>query len=144
MQPIITNHQIKDKLMIGQIFNAQEFSQKLKATIQRTGKLGFTAETITTLQLSPTSYVRIAPDTDDKNIFYLAVINQQIEDGFKVYRSGDYVYLQTKQLFDKIGLDYVKWNIMFDMSRYEDGDSPMGGACYMLNLRKKERTNDDK
>lgn len=130
--------------MIGQIYNAQEFTQKLKATIQRTGKLGFTAETISTLQLSAGTYVRIAPDTDNKNIYYIAVVNEQIEDGFKVYSSGDYVNLQTKQLFDKIGLDYVKWNIMFDLNRFEDGDAPMGGVCYTMMMRKKERTSDDK
>jgi len=130
--------------MIGQTFNAQEFTQKLKATIQRTGKLGFTAETISTLQLSNSSYIRIAPDTDNKNIFYMAVINEPVDDGFRAYRTGDYIFLQTKQLFDKLGMDYVKWNIMFDMSRFEEGDEVLGGPCYSMIVRKKERSNDDK
>jgi len=126
--------------MIGQAFNAQEFTQKLKTTIQRTGKLGFTAETMGALKLNDSYYVRIAPDTDDKNIYYMAVISHAVEDGFKVCKSGVYVFLQTKQLFDKIGLDYKKWNIMFDMNRYEEGDQIMGGECYTMILRKTERS----
>jgi len=125
--------------MIGQTFNAQEFTQKLKATIQKTGRLGFTAETISTLQLNTYTYVRLAPDTDDKTIFYMAIVREEIEDGFKVCKSGEYMFLQTKQLFDKIGQDYKKWNIMFDMSRYEEGDEVMGGECYEMNARRTER-----
>ncbi|MCQ2339648.1 MAG: hypothetical protein MJZ79_02555 [Paludibacteraceae bacterium] len=131
--------------MIGQIFNAQELTQKLKATIQRTGKLGFTAETIDTLKLKGApAYVRIAPDTEDKNLYYMAVVREEVSDGFKVCHSGDYVFLQTKQLFDKINLDYAKWNIMFDLARFEEGDTFLGGECYTMALRKKERLSEDK
>jgi len=130
--------------MIGQTFNAQEFTQKLKATIQRTGRIGFTAETISTLQLNADTYVRIAPDTEDKNTYYMAFVREEVEDGFKICRSGEYVFLQTKQLFDKIGLDYKKWNIMFDMNRFENGDQIMGGECYTMTLRKTERNKEEK
>ena len=33
---------------------------------------------------------------------------------------------------------------MFDLSRFEEGDEAMEAECYKMDLRWKERTNDDK
>jgi hypothetical protein len=130
--------------MIEQSFNAKDFTTKLKATIQRTGKLGFTAETISQLQLNSDCSILIAPDSDDKKVFYLGILREHREDAFTVLSAGKYIYLNTKQLFDKIKIDYVKSNFIFDMERFEDGDEVMGAECYKMKARIKPRTAEDK
>lgn len=122
--------------MIKQIFNASEMQQKkLKATIQKTGKLGFTADTIEELKLKSRSGVRIANDDENPNILYLAVLDTIDETAFLVMKSGAYCYLNTKPLFDSLGMKYDKENIMFDLVRYREGDNIMGGDCYKMSKR---------
>ena len=129
--------------MIGQIFNAKEFTTKLKVTIQSTGKLGFTADTISQLQLTTDCSVLIAPDSDSKQILYLAVLRKQDETAFPVLKSGNYYYLNTKQLFDKLGFIYSNGTVIFDLSRFEEGDSQLGGDCYKMTMREKHKKTDN-
>ena len=52
--------------MIAKRFNAKEFTVRLKATIQATGKLGFTQDTIDQLRLTSECSVFLAPDDENK------------------------------------------------------------------------------
>lgn len=125
--------------MLGQIFNAKELTQKLKATVQRTGKLGFTAETLEALQIKQGTYIRIADDTESKRILWLGVINEPTDNAFPVNKAGDYYYLNTTKLFEKIGIDFRKKNCMYDMTRAPENDEAIGGECYKLQLRVTDR-----
>ncbi|MCR4664440.1 MAG: hypothetical protein K5660_03645 [Paludibacteraceae bacterium] len=129
--------------MIGQIFNAKEFTTKLKATIQSTGKLGFTAETISQLQLTTDCSILIAPDSESKHILYMAVLRTQDDTAFPVLKSGNYVYLNTRQLFDKLGVNYSNATVMFALSHFEEGDSQLGGDCYKMTMRTNNRKTPD-
>ena len=122
-------------LMIGQVFNAKEFTKKLKATIQATGKLGFTADIISQLQLTTDCSILIAPDSDDSQVLYMAVLRTIDETAFAILKSGSYLYLNTKQLFDCLGIQYTKSTVMFDLSRFQEGDSVLGGECYKMTMR---------
>ena len=48
--------------MIGEIFNAKDYSLKPKATIQQTGKTGFNADAINQLKIDENKAVVLAPD----------------------------------------------------------------------------------
>ncbi len=125
--------------MIANIYNAKQLTQKLKATIQRSGKLGFTAETIDQLKLSNEVSIRIASDDTRKDILYMAVVPRACEDAFPVIKTGIYFYLNTKQLFDEIRMDYTKFNIMFDLTRCSEADEAIGGECYKMTARRTSR-----
>lgn len=125
--------------MIIKKFNAKEYTLKLKATIQATGKLGFTQETIKTLELTPDCSVLIGQDEEQPGNFYMGVLRELREDAFPVIASGQYVNLNTKQLFDELGLDYTRWTIMFDLYRFKEGDEDMGCECYKMVMRKNTR-----
>ena len=129
--------------MIGQIFNAQEFTKKLKATIQATGKLGFTADTINQLQLTSDCSILIAPDSEDTGILYMAVLRSPNETAFPILKSGSYLYLNTKQLFDSLNVKYTKSTVMFDLSRFQEGDAVLGGECYKMTMRINTRKSSD-
>lgn len=129
--------------MIGQIFDAKELTQKLKATVQRTGKLGFTSETLAVLNIKQGTHVRIAEDTESKRVLWLGVLQEPADNAFPVNKAGDYYYVNTTKLFEKIGLDFRKKNCMFDMSRFADYDEAIGGECYKMQLRVTDRKQND-
>ena len=130
--------------MIAKRFNAKEFTVRLKATIQATGKLGFTQDTIDQLRLTSECSVFLAPDDENKKVMYMGVLRERMEDAFPVLSSGKYFYLNTTNLFKALKLDFEHKVYMFDLSRYEEGDEAMEAECYKMDLRWKERTNDDK
>ena len=72
----------------------------------------------------------------------MAVLRSMNEDAFPVLKSGNYYYLNTKQLFDTLGYQYRKSTVMFDLARFEEGDAQLGGECYKMIARTKERTQD--
>lgn len=125
--------------MIANIYNAKQLTQKLKATIQRSGKLGFTAETIEHLKLTNEVSIRIAADDTRKDVLYMAVVSRDCDDAFPVIKTGIYFYLNTKQLFDEIRMDYAKFNIMFDLTRCSEADDAIGGECYKMTARRTSR-----
>ena len=125
--------------MLGQIFNAKELTQKLKATVQRTGKLGFTAETLEVLNIHQGTHIRIAEDTESKRILWLGVLQEPAENAFPVNKAGDYYYVNTTKLFEKIGIDFKKKNCMYDMERAAEYDEAIGGECYKMILRTTDR-----
>lgn len=125
--------------MLGQIFNAKELTQKLKATVQRTGKLGFTAETLDVLNIRQGTHIRIAEDTESKRILWMGVLQEAAENAFPVNKAGDYYYVNTTKLFEKIGIDFKKKNCMYDMERAAEYDEAIGGECYKMILRTTDR-----
>ena len=76
--------------MLGQIFDAKELTQKLKATVQRTGKLGFTAETLEALNIQQGTYIRFAEDTESKRILWMGVLQEPADNAFPVNKAGTY------------------------------------------------------
>ena len=128
--------------MIGTIFNAKDLTQRLKATIQMTGKLGFTQDTIDQLRINQDKSIVMAPDDENANVLYMCVLETKPEYAFPILKSGPYFYLNTKQLFDKLERDYQKNVIIFDLSRCEKYDETIGGDCYKMTARVKVRTNE--
>ena len=105
--------------MIAKRFNAKEFTVRLKATIQATGKLGFTQDTIDQLRLTSDCSVYLAGDDENKKVMYMGVLRERMEDAFPVLSSGKYFYLNTTNLFKALKLDFEHKVYMFDLSRYE-------------------------
>ncbi|MBR2265687.1 MAG: hypothetical protein IJ882_03285, partial [Paludibacteraceae bacterium] len=100
-------------------------------------------ETIKTLDLTTDCSVVIAADDDNQDVMYMGIAREHREDAFPVMSSGSYLYLNTKQLFDDLDIDYsVRWTVMFDLTRFKDGDELMGCDCYKMQMRKNPRNGD--
>ena len=128
-----TSHKMITILDIGQ------YKVKLKATIQQTGRLGFTADTADRLHLSEETYVQFARDDEGERTLYMVLHREPTGNSFRVMKSGKYFYLPTKQMFDAFGEDYERYNIMFDLVRTESLDAQLGGQVYKMSRRMKER-----
>lgn len=130
--------------MIAKRFDAQVYTVRLKATIQSTGRLGFTADTMDMLKLTPECSVYLAPDDSNKKIMYMGVLRDRRADAFPVLSAGKYVYLNTRQLFETLGIDFANTVNIFDLARFEEGDEAMESECYKMVRRERPRTSEDK
>lgn len=130
--------------MIAKRFDAQVYTVRLKATIQSTGRLGFTQDTMEMLKLTPECSVYLAPDDSNKRIMYMSVLRERRDDAFHVLSAGKYVYLNTRQLFETLGIDFVNNVNFFDLARFEEGDTILDGECYKMVRRDRPRTSEDK
>ena len=127
------------------IINAKQFTTKLKATIQFSGRLGFTEETAKALDLSAGKFARFAQD-DEKNTLYLIIIDEASEDAFQIKLSSTYYYVPTKMMFDMLGFDYEHNTIMFDLIRQPSLDTDLMGQVYLMKQRinkRKDKAHED-
>lgn len=118
-----------------EILSAKEYGVSLKATIQGKGKLGFTSGTARVINLASHSHVRIARDKNLPGVLYMALMPGVDEDGFRILQSGGYCYLNTKPLFDALGIDYRTQTVIYDLTRVEEADALMGGKVYRMEPR---------
>jgi len=116
------------------ILSAKQFAIKLKATIQASGRLGFTAETAAALDLKSGKFAKFAKD-DENGCLYLIIINEGSEDAFSIRESSGYFYVPTKVMFDTLGFDYENGNVMFDLVRQPSLDNDLQGQVYRMKQR---------
>lgn len=121
-----------------EILSAKKFQVKLKATIQASGRLGFTEETAKALRLESGVPMKFARDKE-VDVLYLARLQEKDEDSFEVKKSGEYFYLDTRSLFNALGIDYRANSVIFDFARAASLDETMGGEAYKLCKRMKQR-----
>ena len=121
------------KLLAGKIF-ITIFATKLKATIQASGRLGFTADTATALGLESGKFARFAQD-DENGSLYLIINSERSEDAFEIRVSSGYYYVPTKVMFDTLGYNYEDGNIMFDLIRQPSLDNDLQGLVYFMKQR---------
>ena len=72
--------------MAFEILSAKKFAVKLKATIQASGRLGFTAETASVLDLETGKFAKFAKDTDNGSL-YLIIIDKGSKDASSTQKS---------------------------------------------------------
>ena len=136
--------QQKFQIMAIKILSAKQFSTKLKATIQASGRLGFTSETANALDFKSKKYAKFAKD-DEKDLLYLIIINEESEDAFSIRESSGYFYVPTKVMFDTLGFNYENGNIMFDLVRQPSLDNDLQGQVFYMKqrvIKSKEKKND--
>lgn len=89
----------------------------IKATVHQSGKLGFSRAAIDKLNLKSNTYIKIGTNSEDKNdnCVYMIVNNEEDESSMKISKAGEYYYLNMKDFFNELGLDYKRKTIIFDI-----------------------------
>ena len=133
--------------------DARRFSLHAKATVQRTGKLGFSMEAAELLGLKDESSEiesvcrRIVLQEVGNNDWLAVLINGNDERGFRVQKGGDYYYLNMRQYFKASGIDYVNNRVIYDITA--TSESFEGNTVYLFkfrqhpNKRKEDATEND-
>jgi hypothetical protein len=127
------------------IISAKRFATKLKATIQRSGRLGFTEETARYMNLADEKFAKFAQD-DESGTLYLIIMNKGNEDCFEIRSSSGYYFVPAKMMFDSLGMDYEQNVIMFDLVRKPSLDETLEGQVFLMKKRiskRKETKNEE-
>jgi hypothetical protein len=124
------------------VFKPQIVDKSIKCTIQKSGRLGFSIEAIKKLNLSGNSSIKIGTNSEDETDENLYIIVQEIvdEESFKLYKAGDYYYIDTRILFDTLRFDYKNNTIMFDIVDFESDETKL----YKLIKREVPKTKNKK
>ena len=118
------------------VLSAQDYLLKLKATIQATGKLGFSDDAAKEFGFGEAEkFIKILMDSDTEDL-YMIIMDTGDDDAFKVCKAGQYYYLPTTQLFSSLDKPYKDETIIFDLSRKPEIDSSFNGVCYKMNERR--------
>lgn len=109
----------------------------IKATIHQSGKLGFSQPAIDKLNLTQNTYLMIGTNKENRkdNNIYLAISKESNELAIKVNKAGNYYYLNTKDFFNEIGVDYKSKSVIYDIIDISSSNEKM----YKLVPREKDR-----
>lgn len=96
---------------------ANEFAPNIKCSIHKNGKLGFSSSAISRLGIDTNKRILFATNDDegDNGSLYAIVVEENNEEAFRVNKAGNYYYLNTKAMFDKLGYSYQTRTIIFDI-----------------------------
>lgn len=90
----------------------------IKASIHKTGKLGFSSAAQSFLNINENTYFKIGfndNDVNDTNIYMVPALENEI--AFKVSKAGDYYYINLKHIFDKRGIEYQNETYIYDIRK---------------------------
>jgi hypothetical protein len=110
----------------------------VKATVQKSGRLGFSSGAIKLLEIDGNKLFKIGRkklESSDSNNQTLLLIPVDTEDEFtfRALKAGDYYYLKTKRLLNQLSIDYRNENVIFDIDEVNED----GKTYYKLHRKKK-------
>lgn len=99
-------------------FNPKNLDRNLKATVHKSGKLGFTVDAANKMDLKPDKSAAVGVNEEDKSdkSLYIIIYDDIQESTFKVAKAGDYYYLNLKNLFDTMKINYKNQSVVYDIS----------------------------
>lgn len=121
------------------ILSAKQYGVKLKATVQSSGRLGFSTGAAAVLELNAGSMIRFGQEDEESDILYLAVMKGEDEDAFRVVESAGYYSVNTRPLFDALEVDFKTCTLIYDLTRDKSKDVEMGGTTYRMEPRRLPR-----
>lgn len=106
----------------------------VKATVHKTGKMGFSTGAIKLMDLEKNKYFKLALNEEDENdkSLYLIPAQEIGKETFVTSKAGAYYYLKVKHILDELGVDYQYETVIYDIREAtEDGTD-----CYRLTRRR--------
>ncbi|MBS1489707.1 MAG: hypothetical protein JSS93_04205 [Bacteroidetes bacterium] len=110
----------------------------IKATVHKSGKLGFSTGAIKLIDFEKNKFFKIGKKKDSTDVLFLIPVDAEDDYTFKVLKAGDYYYLRIKRLLSQLGIDYrnENENISFDIDEVKEN-----GKRYFKMLQKKKKAN---
>ncbi len=94
----------------------------IKATVHKTGKLGFSSGASKFMNIENIKFFNIGlnkSDDNDKNLYLVAIENEN-EKSFKIVKAGDYYYVFIKNILRELKIDYKNESIIYDIEEIEN------------------------
>lgn len=101
------------------LIDATRLSRIAKATVQKTGRLGFSRQAATMLKLGDGDMSILLFEGEGRNLF-LVVLPGNDPRGFHLRKIGEYFYVNTRVYFDEKNIDYVAIVVDFEITETTD------------------------
>jgi hypothetical protein len=100
--------------------------KKPKASIHKSGKLGFNGDAADVMDLSGDEEFAVAYDEDDGPTGDLYLVADEVdapeESLIEVAKAGDYFYLNLRRFFDRQEVEYERYKFIYDIEEIDGGD----------------------
>lgn len=121
-------------------FEPEEKYGSIKATVHRSGKLGFTqgAAKLIDFEANPMFKIgRKRSEAASNDILYMIPVKEKDDLTFTALKAGGYYYLKTKRLLTQIGIDYR--NVEGESISFEIDEIVENGSKYYKLIRRKKK-----
>mgnify|MGYP001811145179 CR=1 FL=1 len=108
----------------------------IKATVHRTGKLGFSSGASKFMNIENVNFFNIGlnkVNANDKSL-YLVTEKNETDKSFKVVKAGDYYYIFIKNILRELKIDYKNESIIYDIEEIENS----GQQIFKLTRRERK------
>lgn len=124
-------------------FNPSTLDRNLKATIHKSGKLGFTVDAANKMDLKTGMSVAVGMNEEDENdkAFYFKIFPHQETGAFNVAKAGNYFYVNLKSLFDTLKINYKGPSIIYDITEETIGGEQIFKLTPRDNVKKEKNEN---
>lgn len=125
-----------------EFFEPEDKFGAVKATVHRSGRLGFSAGAIKLIDFDTNKFFKIGrkkseSDGDGKDQpLFLIPVSVEDDKTFRVLKAGDYWYLKTKRLLNQLNIDYRNESVIYDIDEVNEN-----GERIFKMTRKKKRSN---
>lgn len=103
----------------------------IKATVHKTGKLGFSSGASKFMDLPHMKFANIGlnkADEEDKCL-YLVKTSQETDKTFKIVKAGDYYYVFIKNILRELAIDYKNESVIYDIEEVKYGNEKVYKLC---------------
>jgi hypothetical protein len=110
-----------------------------KATVHKSGKLGFSKGAMEKMNFKENKYITIAFNEENPKdtSLYLIAYKESTPESIRISKAGAYFYINMKQYFIENNIDYQNKKIIYDIVEIEYE----GQKIYKLARRDKDRKN---
>lgn len=124
-------------------FIANEFSN-IKATVHKTGKLGFSSNAVKIMDLQNNRYIEFGKNQEDSTDTCLyAILHKEYKPAyFGISTAGKHYYVNTKVLFDTLGVKYTETLYIYDILVFDnEGVSTIKLTPRQIKIKRKQYKN---
>lgn len=119
-----------------EFFDSVGSSGVVKATVHKTGKLGFNSGASKYMKLDKRKFFNIGlnkANENDKNLYVVPVENET-DKTYKLVKAGQYYYLFIKNILRDLKIDYKNETVIYEIEEMEQN----GTVFYKLERRSKK------
>ncbi|MEZ4778411.1 MAG: hypothetical protein R2786_03420 [Flavobacteriaceae bacterium] len=94
----------------------------IKATVHKTGKLGFSSGADKLMELNSRTFFLVGNNKNDSqdDSLYLVPTEDDSDNSFKLSKAGDYYYINIKSVLRQLKINYKHESIIYDIEEIEN------------------------
>lgn len=119
-----------------ELFDSDSKLGIIKATVHKTGKLGFSSGAAKLLDLEQRKFFQIGFNKSnnlDKSLYLFPAL-EDAQRVFKLIKAGEYYYLFIKSILHEKQIDYKNESVIYDIEK----TTVNGRECYKLTRRQRK------